>query len=61
VKEVVQGAFAHRRKTLMNSLELARGGRSDAETAVAKLGLPANVRAEALAPGQFLELADLLP
>jgi 16S rRNA (adenine1518-N6/adenine1519-N6)-dimethyltransferase len=61
VKEVVQGAFAHRRKTLMNSLELARGGRSDAKTAVAKLGLRANVRAEALAPAQFLELADLLP
>lgn len=61
LKEVVQGAFAHRRKTLVNSLELARGGRSEAETAVAKLGLPANVRAEALAPAQFLELAELLP
>jgi 16S rRNA (adenine1518-N6/adenine1519-N6)-dimethyltransferase len=61
LKEVVQGAFAHRRKTLVNSLELARGGRSEAETAVAKLGLPANVRAEALAPAEFLELAELLP
>ena len=61
VKEVVQGAFAHRRKTLVNSLELARGGRAEAEAAVAKLGQPASVRAEALAPEQLLELAELLP
>jgi 16S rRNA (adenine1518-N6/adenine1519-N6)-dimethyltransferase len=61
LKELVQGAFAHRRKTLVNSLELARGGRAEAEAALAKLGLPADVRAEALAPGQFLQLAELLP
>ena len=61
VKEIVQAAFAHRRKTLVNSLELARGGRADAEAALAKLGLPAGVRAEALAPEKFLELAELLP
>jgi 16S rRNA (adenine1518-N6/adenine1519-N6)-dimethyltransferase len=60
VQEVVQGAFAHRRKTLVNSLQLARGGRAEAEAAVAKLGLPASVRAEALAPEQLLELAELL-
>jgi 16S rRNA (adenine1518-N6/adenine1519-N6)-dimethyltransferase len=61
LKEVVQGAFAHRRKTLVNSLELARGARAEVEAAVAELGLPASVRAEALAPEQFLELAELLP
>jgi 16S rRNA (adenine1518-N6/adenine1519-N6)-dimethyltransferase len=61
VKEVVQAAFAHRRKTLVNSLELVRGGRAEAEAAVAKLGQPASVRAEALAPEQLLELAELLP
>jgi len=61
LKEIVQGAFAHRRKTLLNSLELARDGRADAETALEKLGLRADVRAEALAPPQFLELAELLP
>jgi 16S rRNA (adenine1518-N6/adenine1519-N6)-dimethyltransferase len=61
VKEVVQGAFAHRRKTLVNSLQLARGGKAEAEAAVAKLGQPASVRAEVLAPEQFLELAELLP
>jgi len=60
LKEIVQGAFAHRRKTLVNSLELARGGR-EAEAALAELGLPPGIRAEALAPEQFLELAELLP
>jgi 16S rRNA (adenine1518-N6/adenine1519-N6)-dimethyltransferase len=61
LKEVVQGAFAHRRKTLLNSLELSRGGRPEAESALEKLGLQPDIRAEALAPGQFLELAELLP
>jgi len=61
LKEIVQAAFAHRRKTLLNSLELARGGRSNAENALAQLVLPADVRAEALAPVQFLELAELVP
>jgi 16S rRNA (adenine1518-N6/adenine1519-N6)-dimethyltransferase len=60
LKEIVQGAFAHRRKTLLNSLELARGGRAEAEGALEELGLRADVRAEALAPAQFLELAELL-
>jgi 16S rRNA (adenine1518-N6/adenine1519-N6)-dimethyltransferase len=61
VKEIVQGAFAHRRKTLLNSLELSRGGRTEAEAAVAKLGLPLDIRAEALVPQQFVELAEILP
>ena len=61
VKEIVQGAFAHRRKTLLNSLELSRGGRTEAEAAVAKLGLPLDIRAEALVPQQFVELTEILP
>ena len=61
LKEIVQGAFAHRRKTLVNSLELARGGRSEVEAALAQLGHPQSIRAEALAPEQFFELAELLP
>ena len=61
LKEVVQGAFAHRRKTLLNSLELSRGGRPEAESALEKLGLEPDIRAEALPPEQFLELAELLP
>ena len=61
LKEIVQASFAHRRKTLVNSLELARGGRAAAEAALATLALPPDVRAEALAPQQFLELAELVP
>ena len=61
LKEIVQGAFAHRRKTLVNSLELARGGRAEAEAALAQIGLPEGVRAEALAPEQLLQLSELLP
>jgi 16S rRNA (adenine1518-N6/adenine1519-N6)-dimethyltransferase len=61
LKEIVQAAFAHRRKTLLNSIELSRGGRTDAEEALARLDLPAVTRAEALTPTQFLQLAEALP
>jgi 16S rRNA (adenine1518-N6/adenine1519-N6)-dimethyltransferase len=61
LKEIVQGGFAHRRKTLLNSLELSRGGRTDAEDALARFDLPADTRAEALTPTQFLHLAEVLP
>ena len=55
-------AFAHRRKTLANSLELARGGRPQRRWPRSReLGRPADVRAEALEPEEFLELAELLP
>jgi 16S rRNA (adenine1518-N6/adenine1519-N6)-dimethyltransferase len=60
VKEIVQAAFAHRRKTLLNSLELVRGGRAEAEEALARLELPAETRAEALTPAQLLLLAEAL-
>lgn len=62
LREVVQAAFAHRRKTLANSLELAgRASRVEAASALADLGRPPDVRAEALEPGEFLRLAELLP
>ena len=62
LREVVQAAFAHRRKTLANSLELAGlAGREQAVAALDGLGRPANVRAEALEPEELLRLADLLP
>jgi 16S rRNA (adenine1518-N6/adenine1519-N6)-dimethyltransferase len=61
IKRVVQGAFAHRRKTLPNSLELARvAGRRQATKAVVELGLGADARAESLRPDQFVTLAGLL-
>jgi 16S rRNA (adenine1518-N6/adenine1519-N6)-dimethyltransferase len=61
VKRVVEGSFAHRRKRLANSLELTGfADRTRAEAAIAGLGEPATVRAEALDPPAFLELARAL-
>ena len=61
LKEVVQAAFAHRRKTLVNSFQLSGGSRGEAEAALTWLGLKPNARAESLMPEQFLQLAELLP
>jgi 16S rRNA (adenine1518-N6/adenine1519-N6)-dimethyltransferase len=58
LKAVVQAAFAHRRKTLVNSLQLA--GIAEGAAALARLELPPNVRAEELAPSDFVRLAELL-
>jgi 16S rRNA (adenine1518-N6/adenine1519-N6)-dimethyltransferase len=61
VKRVVEAAFAHRRKTLPNSLELARvAGREAASAALVALGRPPATRAEALEPAEFVELERLL-
>jgi len=61
VARVVQGAFAHRRKALARSLQLAGvAGREEARAALGELGLPADVRAERLAPEQFRALAEAL-
>ena len=61
VKEVVRAAFAHRRKTLPNSLALSGlVGRDDATAALAAIGHEATARAESLAPEEFARLAELL-
>jgi 16S rRNA (adenine1518-N6/adenine1519-N6)-dimethyltransferase len=61
LKQIVQGAFAHRRKTLANSLALAGvSSREASEDALARLGKPRDARAEALAPEEFLRLGELL-
>ncbi len=61
VKEVVAAAFAHRRKTLPNSLALAgTAPREQAAGALAAVGRPPETRAEALAPTEFVELAKAL-
>ena len=55
VKEVVTAAFAHRRKTLPNSLALAGlASREEAAEALAAIGRAAETRAEALAPAEFV-------
>jgi 16S rRNA (adenine1518-N6/adenine1519-N6)-dimethyltransferase len=61
VKRIVAGAFGHRRKTLPNSLELAGvASRADAAAALEAIGRPATTRAEALAPAEFVSLAEAL-
>jgi 16S rRNA (adenine1518-N6/adenine1519-N6)-dimethyltransferase len=58
VRRVVEGAFAHRRRTLANSLQLADvTSRETAAAALVSLGINPSVRAEALEPPVFVELA----
>jgi 16S rRNA (adenine1518-N6/adenine1519-N6)-dimethyltransferase len=58
LRAVIQAAFGQRRKTLVNALSAGLGlSRKQASALVEGLGLPADVRAERLAPGQFVELA----
>jgi 16S rRNA (adenine1518-N6/adenine1519-N6)-dimethyltransferase len=58
VERLVRAAFAHRRKTLVNSLR-QHGGIDPAPVAawLARAGLDERTRAEALAPAQWLGLA----
>jgi 16S rRNA (adenine1518-N6/adenine1519-N6)-dimethyltransferase len=64
LRGLVNGAFAHRRKTLVSSLALSgRGGehsREEVRQALEQLGHPADVRAERLAPEDFRALARML-
>jgi 16S rRNA (adenine1518-N6/adenine1519-N6)-dimethyltransferase len=61
VKQVVEAAFAHRRKTLPNSLELAGlGDRDLAGAALERIGREPGIRAEALPPQAFVALAHAL-
>jgi 16S rRNA (adenine1518-N6/adenine1519-N6)-dimethyltransferase len=59
---LVRAAFAHRRKPLAGSLELAGGDvdRAAARAALRELGLPEDARAEALAPQEFAALGEKL-
>jgi 16S rRNA (adenine1518-N6/adenine1519-N6)-dimethyltransferase len=55
---LVRAAFAHRRKTLARSLELAGvAAREPAHAALAEVGLPRDVRAQALSASEFERLA----
>ena len=61
LRRLVREAFAHRRKSLAGSLELAGGPPREAtRAALRQLGLDENVRAEALAPSEFAALAERL-
>ena len=62
IKQVVGAAFAHRRKTLPNSLELAGlASRADAAQALDAIGRDSRARAEALEPQEFVALTQALP
>ncbi len=61
VKQVVTAAFAHRRKQLAKSLELAGvAPRARAAEALAAIGREQSARAEELAPQEFVALTDAL-
>jgi 16S rRNA (adenine1518-N6/adenine1519-N6)-dimethyltransferase len=61
ILKLVTGAFAHRRKTLANALALsALATREQAAAALAAIDHPADARAEALAPDDFVRLARAL-
>jgi 16S rRNA (adenine1518-N6/adenine1519-N6)-dimethyltransferase len=61
ITKVVQAAFAHRRKTLPNSLELAGlAPRARAAEALETIGREPGIRAEALEPSEFVALTAAL-
>ena len=58
---MVEAAFAHRRKTLANSLALSSlATRERAAAALDAIGRDANVRAEELTPRDFVALTAAL-
>jgi 16S rRNA (adenine1518-N6/adenine1519-N6)-dimethyltransferase len=58
---LVRDAFAHRRKPMAGSVELAGGpSREAVRAALGDLGLDQGARAEALAPGEFVRVAERL-
>jgi 16S rRNA (adenine1518-N6/adenine1519-N6)-dimethyltransferase len=62
IKQVVGAAFAHRRKTLPNSLELAGlASRAQGAQALVAIDRDAATRAEALEPHEFVALTQALP
>jgi 16S rRNA (adenine1518-N6/adenine1519-N6)-dimethyltransferase len=61
IKTVVEASFAHRRKTLPNSLALAGlADRDRAAAALEAIGRRPETRAEALEPAEFVALTEAL-
>jgi 16S rRNA (adenine1518-N6/adenine1519-N6)-dimethyltransferase len=61
LKELVEAGFAHRRKTLANSVALTGlAGREQAAEALGAIGRDPDIRAEALEPAEFVALAEAL-
>ena len=60
-RPIVEASFAHRRKTLANSVALTGlASRARVEEALAAIGRPAQSRAEELEPSEFVALAETL-
>jgi 16S rRNA (adenine1518-N6/adenine1519-N6)-dimethyltransferase len=58
---VVRAAFAHRRKSMSRSLELAQPATlGPAQQALEQIGRPADARAETLSPTDFQDFAEAL-
>jgi 16S rRNA (adenine1518-N6/adenine1519-N6)-dimethyltransferase len=61
VRPIVEASFAHRRKTLANSVALSDlHSRARVEDALTSIGQATSVRAEELEPADFVRLADAL-
>jgi 16S rRNA (adenine1518-N6/adenine1519-N6)-dimethyltransferase len=61
VRPLVEAAFAHRRKTLANSVATSGfASRQEAERALDAIGRSTRTRAEELEPGELVALADAL-
>jgi 16S rRNA (adenine1518-N6/adenine1519-N6)-dimethyltransferase len=60
LRALVQQGFAHRRKALARSVALKGGDRDAVRAALEALGLPADARAETLAPAQWRALHERL-
>jgi 16S rRNA (adenine1518-N6/adenine1519-N6)-dimethyltransferase len=60
LRTLVQQGFAHRRKALARSLALSGGDRERVRAALEAMGLPADARAETLAPEQWRDLCGSL-
>jgi 16S rRNA (adenine1518-N6/adenine1519-N6)-dimethyltransferase len=61
IKAIVEASFAHRRKTLPNSVALAGlAPREHAAAALEEIGRRPETRAEALEPAEFVALAEAL-
>lgn len=62
LKRLVVAAFAHRRKTLANSLAISGlVSREEAEAMLEQIGRDPRSRAEALTPSEFMVLAEVQP
>jgi 16S rRNA (adenine1518-N6/adenine1519-N6)-dimethyltransferase len=61
VRALVSAGFAHRRKVMARSISMAgSASRDEVRAALVAVGLPGNVRAEALVPDDFMRLAEAL-